>query len=119
MKRQHKLGLILAGLGAGAVNGLLGAGGGMILVPLLTSLTELDEKEIFPSSVSIIFPVCIVSLLFSAASSDLNWSSMVPYLLGSALGGFVAGMVGKKIPTIWLHRLLGGLIIWGGIRYLC
>ena len=35
-----------------------------------------------------------------------------------AIGGVLAGMFGKKIPTVWLHRGLGILILWGGIRYL-
>ena len=42
MKQKAKMGL--AGLGAGAVNGMFGAGGGMVLVPLLTSLTDLEEQ---------------------------------------------------------------------------
>ena len=54
MKIRKYIGSGLAGLGAGSVNGLFGAGGGMVLVPLLTSLTQLPDDEIFPSSVSII-----------------------------------------------------------------
>ena len=49
MKKKKYLGSGLAGLGAGAVNGLFGAGGGMVLVPLLTGLTDLPDEEIFPS----------------------------------------------------------------------
>ena len=38
---KKNLGIMLAGLSAGSVNGLFGAGGGMVLVPLLTLwLTE-------------------------------------------------------------------------------
>ena len=54
-----------AGLAAGAVNGLFGAGGGMVLVPLLGWLTDLEEEEIFASSLSIILPICVVSLASS------------------------------------------------------
>ena len=50
--RSHK-GIILAGLCAGLVTGLLGAGGGMVLVPLLTLLTNLPEGTVFPASVRI------------------------------------------------------------------
>lgn len=107
------------GFSAGAVNGLFGAGGGMVLVPLLSMLTDLDEQEIFPASVSIILPICIVSLCFSTNSDILTWQTVFPYLLGSALGGIPAGIWGRKIPTIWLHRSLGVLILWGGFRYLC
>ena len=109
----------LAGVGAGAVNGLFGAGGGMILVPLLTWLTDLEDDEIFPASVSIILPICIVSLSLSFQPGTVPWDVAVPYLVGSTAGGILAGLIGRRIPTLWLHRLLGLLIIWGGIRYLC
>lgn len=110
--------LILAGGAAGLVNGLFGAGGGMVLVPLLGKKTGLSEQERFPASVAIIAPICIVSLQFSA-DWNLTFWQILPYLLGSAAGGIAAGFWGKKIPTLWLHRILGALILWGGIRYLC
>ncbi len=110
--------LIFCGAAAGAVNGLLGAGGGMLLVPLLTLLTDLEDHEIFPASVTVILPVCLVSLAFSWSGTDFSWSKAVPYLLGSAAGGVLAGLLGRKIPTVWLHRFLGLVILWGGIQYL-
>lgn len=119
MKKSQYGGLIIAGLCAGAVNGLFGAGGGMVLVPLLGLLGHMDDKELFPSSISIILPVCIVSLGFTIFKGNAPWDPAFPYLIGSAAGGILAGIFGKKIPTIWLHRGLGLLIIWGGIRYLC
>ncbi len=117
--KKSWLGLSLAGLAAGLVNGLFGAGGGMILVPLLGLLTNLEDRDIFPSSISVILPICLVSLGVSALSGPLPFVQALPYLAGSALGGLAAGLWGKKIPTVWLHRGLGILIIWGGIRYLC
>lgn len=115
MRGKRVWGMVLAGACAGAVNGLLGAGGGMLLVPMLSAFTCLREEEIFPSSVAIITPICVVSLLLTR---DIAWSESVPFLLGSALGGLAAGLWGKKIPTLWLHRGLGILILWGGLRYL-
>ena len=115
MRGKRVWGMVLAGACAGAVNGLLGAGGGMLLVPMLSAFTCLREEEIFPSSVAIIAPICLVSLLLTR---DIAWGESVPFLLGSALGGLAAGLWGKKIPTVWLHRGLGILILWGGLRYL-
>ena len=111
--------IAICGSIAGAVNGMLGAGGGMILVPLLVSFTDIDESDIFSTSVSIILPICVVSLLLTWNSATLDWKETSLYLVGSAIGGFLAGKFGKKIPSLWLHRLLGILILWGGIRYLC
>lgn len=109
----------LAGLGAGAVNGLFGAGGGMVLVPLLTLLTDLNDQDIFPTSISIILPICLVSLAVTSITGTIAWQQSMPYLIGSAIGGLLAGIWGRKIPTIWLHRGLGIMILWGGFRYLC
>lgn len=119
MKKHKFLGLILAGLGAGAVNGLFGAGGGMVLVPLLSLLTPLDDRDIFSASIAVILPICIVSLTATAIAGSIAWRESIPYLIGSAVGGLSAGLWGQKIPVLWLHRGLGILIIWGGIRYLC
>lgn len=113
-----KVFLSMAGAAAGMINGLFGAGGGMVLVPLLGKKSGLTEQERFPASVAIIAPICIVSLLFSA-QWQLRFSQIFPYLSGSVIGGIAAGFWGKQIPTVWLHRVLGVLILWGGIRYLC
>ena len=109
-----KLGPPAAGLAAGAVNGLFGAGGGMVLIPLLSWLTDWKDEEIFSSSLSIILPICLVSL---ASSLPLPWADALPWLPGSALGGILAGFLGHTIPAKWLHRGLGILIVWGGLRY--
>lgn len=112
-----KMGLI--GLAAGAVNGLFGAGGGMLLVPLLTKFADLEEQEVFAASVSIIFPICLISVCMGLIQRQPIPEGSVLYLAGSAVGGFCAGKWGTKIPTLWLHRILGIFILWGGIRYLC
>jgi len=117
--RKSNFGIVLAGGLAGAVNGLFGAGGGMVLVPLLTLLTAMDAEEIFPASISIILPVCLVSLAATALQGPIPWTDALPYLLGSAAGGIFAGLWGRRIPVDWLHRGLGILILWGGWRYLC
>ena len=119
MKRKNLLGPLLAGLGAGAVNGLFGAGGGMVLVPLLTLLTPLEDEELFSASIAIILPICLVSLAATALTGTVAWREALPYLAGSAAGGVLAGLFGKKIPVRWLHFGLGILILWGGVRYLC
>lgn len=119
MRKSKYMGFLLAGGAAGAVNGLFGAGGGMLLVPLLTLCTPLSEEEVFPASVSIILPVCLVSLGVTALTGSIAWRQAFPWLLGSAAGGILSGLWGKKIPVKWLHRILGILILWGGWRYLC
>ena len=119
MKCDKKWGIISAGGIAGLINGLFGAGGGMVLVPLLTKLTTIKDDEVFPSSVSIILPICIISLCAQLQDGKLPFREAWPYLVGGAIGGFLSGYAGNKIPTKYLHRILGILILRGGVRYLC
>lgn len=111
--------ILLAGLAAGAVAGLFGAGGGLVLVPLLRRCRGLGEDQLFPSSVAIILPICVVCILVGFPSGAIPFQRALPYLIGSAIGGTASAILGKKIPVQWLHRGLGMLILWGGIRNLC
>ena len=119
MIQNKKWGMAVAGGCAGLVNGLFGGGGGMVLVPLLCLLTDLDEREVFSASIAVILPICLISLAATAISGDIPWSASLPYLLGSSLGCYFSLRFGKNIPTRWLHRGLGLMILWGGLRYLC
>ena len=117
MKRS--IGAGVSGFAAGSLNGLFGAGGGMVLVPLMSGLTDLNEEDLFPYSIVILFPICIISLMFADGWESFHFQNALPYLCGSFIGGVAAGLWGKRIPLSWLHRVLGLLILWGGIRYLC
>lgn len=120
LKRSAIIRIAICGAAAGLINGLIGTGGGMILVPLLAGLTDLDDSKVFPASVSIIMPICVVSLAVSGfQAGGLPFSAALPYLIGSFAGGILAGVTDSKIPVKWLHRGLGILILWGGVRYLC
>lgn len=114
---SEKIIMSIAGTAAGAVNGLFGAGGGLVLVPMLGKRVGLAEDQRFPASIAIIAPVCVTSLIVSGRW-ELSFQELLPYLLGSAIGGVTAGLWGRKIPTVWLHRFLGGIILWGGIRFI-
>ena len=109
---------LLAGLAAGFVNGFFGAGGGMVLVPLLIWLVGLPDKLAFSSAISIILPLCVVSLVIYGRHDMLPLSDALPYLLGGAGGGVLAGVWFQKVPAKWLHLALGALILLGGVRLL-
>ena len=109
---------LLAGLAAGFVNGFFGAGGGMVLVPLLIWLVGLPDKLAFSSAISIILPLCVVSLVIYGRHDMLPLSDALPYLLGGAGGGVLAGLWFQKVPAKWLHLALGALILLEGVRLL-
>ena len=110
--------VLLTGALAGFVNGFFGAGGGMLVVPLLIVLVGLADKQAFSSAISIILPLTIVSLVIYAKNGALDIKAALPYLLGGAGGGVLAGLWFQKVPAKWLHLALGALIVFGGVRLL-
>ncbi len=116
MERKQMFGAAAAGSCAGVLNGLFGGGGGMLLIPMLRKSAGLEEEALFPTSVSVMLPVSVLSLALT--DLPLPWADAWPYLLGSAAGGILVGLLGRKIPTLWLHRMFGALIVFGGVRYL-
>ena len=111
-------GAALAGLLAGIVNGIFGGAGGMVLIPALGLWTDLQQDAVFPMSVSVMLPVCLLSLFLASRTGPLPWSEALPYLIGSTAGGILVGLLGRRIPVLWLHRIFGAMLLWGGIRYL-
>ncbi|MBQ8683267.1 MAG: sulfite exporter TauE/SafE family protein [Clostridia bacterium] len=107
---------IVAGGLAGAANGLFGAGGGLALVPLLINWVGLEEKKAFATSVAIILPLSVVSYTIFCLRGGSVWGEALPYLCGGIIGGLLSAKFFKKIPAVWLHRLFGALILYGGVK---
>ena len=108
--------LLLTGAAAGFVCGLFGAGGGMVLIPLLIRFCHMDTRTSFASALSVMLPITIVSLSILYFTTGIPFRDALPYLFGGTIGGVLAGIFYKKIPTTLLRRVMGILILWGGIR---
>ena len=106
----------LSGAAAGAANGLFGAGGGMVLVPLMTRWAGLEDKKAFATAISIIAPMCLVSVVVYCLRGNLEVMTALPYLIGGFFGGLAGGKLFRSVPAGFLHKALGILILYGGIR---
>lgn len=109
---------IIIGLGGGLVNGFLGAGGGMVVLPLLIRWTGMEEKKAMATTVMIIAPLCALSAVIYWSSGGLDLQKAWPYLAGGFVGGLLAGVLFKKAPPGLLRRAFGALLAFGGLRML-
>ena len=103
---------------AGLINGLFGAGGGMILVPLLSRWAGLEYKRSLATSVAVILPLSAASACVYIFSHGLDVLSAAPYALGGLLGGIVGGRVFKNVPVKWIRRIFALFVIYGGVKNL-
>lgn len=108
----------LAGGLAGAVNGLFGGGGGMVLLPLLTRWSGTAQKTAFATSVAVMAPVSAVSAAVSLLRGQGEDLSLLPFLLGAVAGGMIAGLTFERVPVRLLRVIFGLFLLYGGVRYL-
>ena len=114
--KRGRLGV--SGALAGAVNGVFGGGGGMVLAPLLGSWCRVEEKRALANCVATILPCCVLSGGVYLLRTGLDWGMALPYLLGGLAGGFLGGKLFTKVPAVWLRRLFAAFLVYGGVRYL-
>ena len=108
----------MSGALAGVINGAFGAGGGMILIPMLRKFCGIEEKIAFATSVSIILPMSAVSAIIYLWRADVDLLTALPCLVGGTVGGFLGGKLFTNIPTLWLKRIFALFLLYGGVRSL-
>lgn len=110
--------LPVAALLAGAVNGLLGTGGGMVLALALRAVYRGEERTVMALSTACVLFFSVLSTILYALRGHLSggtpFSILLPSLLGGTLGAFLLGRF--HVPS--LNLLLGAVLLLSGIRLL-
>lgn len=106
----------ILGLITGLINGLLGAGGGMIAVPFLKKFVS--PQEAHATSVAIIFPICILSAIRYIESGFVNITDAVPYFIFGLPGAIAGTYCLTKFSASALRIIFSVFVIWAGIRML-
>lgn len=112
---QKKSGAILGGTLVGAVNGLLGGGGGMLAVPLLRA-GGLPPRRAHATAIAVILPASAISggIYFYNGFAPLG--VLLPVLLGVALGGFLGAKLLKSLPVRAVNLIFAFIMLAAGIR---
>jgi len=105
-----------AGVAIGAVNGLFGAGGGMLCVPALTA-QGLPQTRAQATTIAVILPLSILTTaayLFHG-SVDAHWWLV---LLGALPGGWIGGKLLPRVGDVWLCRIFSASMVAAGVQML-
>ncbi len=121
MKKFNGSSLLLAtgGLLAGFVNGLLGAGGGIIIVFVLSKLLkEGDSRDVFANALCVMLPLSVVSCAIYVSNGAVSFEGFSFFIIPAILGGLIGGFLLCKINTFFLKKLFAALVAISGILLL-
>lgn len=114
--KKRRLLLALAGLFIGVVNGIFGAGGGMLAVPALSFIGGLDDRHSHATAIAVILPLCLVSAIVYSLKSSFEISVILPTVIGVVAGGVVGALLLKKVSNNLLSFLFYGLMLFAGLK---
>ncbi|MGN1481054.1 sulfite exporter TauE/SafE family protein [Porcipelethomonas sp.] len=105
----------LLGIITGLANGLFGSGGGIIAVPMLKK-SGLSTKESHATSIALTLPLSIVSSVFYFNIIKDIFSDTLMIIAVGLIGALLGGFFMKKIPSKYLKKAFGIILIISGIR---
>ncbi|MBR5202017.1 MAG: sulfite exporter TauE/SafE family protein [Clostridia bacterium] len=106
---------LLAGMLIGSVNIILGAGGGMLTVPLYKKM-GMEQKNAQINTVATILPITFISSIIYLINGNVNFSNAYIYLIPGLLGSIIGTFAIKKVSNKLLTLIFALLMIWAGVR---
>jgi len=108
---------IVLGLVAGALSGLLGIGGGIIIIPIMVLLFGMSQHQAQGTTLALMVPpigLLAAWMYWKQGFVDIKMAMFV------CLGFFVGGLLGAKfavnIPDLILKRIFGAVLFLISIK---
>lgn len=107
--------LVLA-LMAGAISGLLGVGGGVILVPILNSFCGIPIRVAAATSAFMIGPTAAISAIHYLHRGDMNPQITAAIALGTLPGSALGTWLSRRMPVQSIKGILATSLILVALR---
>lgn len=105
------LALMVIGLLAGILSGLIGVGGGIIIVPLLVLLGFSQHQAQGTSLAALLPPVTLLAVLNYYKEGYINWKYAIIISAVFILGGFLGSKLAISIDEKILKKIFGVILL--------
>ena len=116
--KAKRMGALMLGLLAGLLNGLLGAGGGIVLVRGVERILPReyhDGRDVFANALCVMLPISAVSAIAYVMRGSVHGLDFSRFILPAILGGAGGGLLLSVIDTRLLRLIFSALVVWSGI----
>ena len=108
----------LIGLVGGVASGLFGVGGGIVMVPAMVLLLQMNMKSAVGTSLAVIIPTALVGTWKHHANGNVQWHTALALAPTALIGGYLGSTWVAHIPAEQLKRAFGAVLVVVGLRLL-
>ena len=109
--------LILIGISAGLLSGVVGVGGGIIIIPLLMLLIGLDQHQAQGTSLAIMLPpIGILAAWNYHKAGFVEWKYAMIIAATFIIGGYLGSRCAVTIDARTLKKIFGVIMLVGGLK---
>ncbi len=111
--------LLLIGLAAGMLSGLVGIGGGILIVPALVYLLGFSQKMAQGTSLGILLlPVGILAVWQFYKGGYVDVKSVALVAIAFVIGGYFGSKIALALPQETVKKIFAGLMLVISIKML-
>lgn len=107
--------ILIQGIFIGTLTGLIGAGGGFLIIPVLVNLLKLPMKKAIGTSLVIISINSLTGFLFSISQTTIQWSFLLIITSIAMIGILIGSYISTKIDNKKLKPAFGWFVLIMGI----
>ena len=108
---------VFIGIVAGFINGLFGSGAGMIILPGLISLFNMDNKVARGTSLFILLVISCITTVFYV-NNITDYKALWFIVSGGIFGGVIGARFANIVSERTLKIILGSMMVISGVRML-
>lgn len=106
----------LATFGIGVASGMVGIGGGVLLIPLLTTVFRVPVRLVIGTSTAVVLVSGLMGTLGKAFTQQIPWVEAGCLVLGALLGAPLGAKVSHRLPVSVLRKLLAATLLVTAVK---
>jgi len=109
--------LIVIGLLAGTLSGLVGVGGGILMIPLLIIFLGLTQHQAQGTALfAMLPPIGILAAINYYKEGFVKWEYAIVIAFTFVIGGYLGSKLSLSLPPQTVRRIFGVIMLLGAIK---